>query len=128
MSKLESLVPPQDLCQRIPPEAFADSALVWLKQNEGNKYHPDLWLVVERESTVDGETYFPAPTLAEIMDAIIDCGVYPFIIAEDIMIAGYAKTMPLGCEIPEDCIARGEPGSFVLSATAALKLWLELKG
>ena len=67
MTKLESLVPPRDLCQQIPPGSFDDSALVFLKQNAGNKYHPELWLVVERESTVDGETYFPAPTLAEIM-------------------------------------------------------------
>ena len=31
MSKLESIVPPLELCKQIPAGEFEDSALVWLK-------------------------------------------------------------------------------------------------
>ncbi len=75
MSKLESIVPPLELCKRIPAGAFEDSALVWLywakdESSFGNvvprilkdqfsSILPGMGAVLKAE--------VPAPTLAEIL-------------------------------------------------------------
>ena len=62
---LESLVPPLELCKKIPPGRFIDSALVWL--------HVDgEWDVYSRYEDVDGSECgeIPAPTLQEIIDQL----------------------------------------------------------
>lgn len=81
MTKLESLVPPLELCQQIPPEAFADSALVWCVCEDMRGVISQ----VEIRALCDNACEcFPAPTLAEIMEAfqradfatsIFSCGV-----------------------------------------------------
>ena len=66
MKKLESLVPPLDLCRQIPPGAFDDSALVW-ERNIGldrTEYDP---VINTRKNALCHHVICPAPTLAEIM-------------------------------------------------------------
>lgn len=71
MSKLKNLVPPVDMCKRIPAGEFEDSALVWEKSE---KYFQAIdvmdyeYKVVARDESKGG---FPAPTPEEI---IIDIG------------------------------------------------------
>ena len=68
MSNLESIVPPLELCKRIPAGEFEDSALVWEKSE---KYFQALdvmdyeYKVVARAESSGG---FPTPTLEEILD------------------------------------------------------------
>lgn len=66
MSNLENIVPPLDLCEKIPAGEFKDSALVWCRVRGED-------VVCEREQWVgvDGTTPVPAPTTEEI---IIDIG------------------------------------------------------
>ena len=131
--KLEDLVPPLALCQRIPAGAFADSALVWVVVGDGSG--GERWYLVERKNV--GETKYPeihpAPTLAEIMDALAYdfVSVYPFVAMEDIVHIGYYHhRMPHdGIRFVPEC-GRGrcihKPGGFGDSVSAALKLWQEL--
>ena len=71
--RLEDLVPPLDLCKQLKPGDFADSALVWVYFHSGwqNKME---WSVFERSGQDDYPTY-PAPTLAEILEAAHDSGI-----------------------------------------------------
>lgn len=74
MSKLESIVPPLELCRRIPAGRFEESALVWDIHGHG-KF--DKWHVEKRVNrSVRFGDYgimspphadIPAPTLAEIL-------------------------------------------------------------
>lgn len=60
MSKLEDIVPPLELCRRIPAGRFEESALAWGRDvNEGE------FFVYPREDIID--IVSPAPTLAEIL-------------------------------------------------------------
>lgn len=77
MSKLESIVPPLELCKQIPAGEFEDSALVWDIHGHG-KF--DKWHVEKRVNrSVRFGDYgimspphadIPAPTLAEILAKI----------------------------------------------------------
>lgn len=70
MSNLESIVPPVDMCKRIPAGEFEDSALVWVKSEKHFQALDVMdyeYNVVPRVETC-GE--FPAPTLEEILEAI----------------------------------------------------------
>lgn len=66
MSKLKNLVPPVDMCKRIPAGEFEDSALVWVY---GNTQNPDEVFVEPRRYAIDN-THCPSPTLEEVLDAI----------------------------------------------------------
>jgi hypothetical protein len=124
---LEDLVPPLELCEKIPAGEFADSALVWLNI----QYTTIPWKVVERRISrykmERNKKSFPAPTLQEILAAL----------------PPYAKNeQVLACCVPDwaDFDARvfgehwrvGYTGDCSINdkkpATAALKLWLKLKG
>lgn len=119
---LKDLVPPLELCKRIPKGAFDDTALVWegegtaVWRRDGKCYAHQLQC---------GTVMFPAPTLAEIMCEIAK---YPH---------HYNNA---GMEVDGDGLIasawlpnRGKPGTHLTeyrdknAATAALKLWLELK-
>lgn len=124
MSKLKELVPPLELCKQIPDGAFDDSALVWLQQYEGNKRHPALWAVVERESTVEGEEIYPAPTLKEILKALPSQNrdKLPLCITPDFPDDGpgeFGDAWACGYR-KYGCIIETAP------ETAALKLWMAL--
>ena len=70
MSNLESLVPPLELCKRIPAGEFVDSALVWEKSEkyfQATEIIDYEYKVVARDESKGG---FPAPTLEEVLEAI----------------------------------------------------------
>lgn len=115
--KLEELVPPLELCKQIPEGEFADSALVWA----GDQFYQNIRVLPRGCQCIKIDAVIsPAPTLAEILAALgdIDCGT--------------------NCEC-ENEIRIGLwwvsvwRGGFRTSkqdknpATAALKLWLEVK-
>jgi hypothetical protein len=73
MSKLEELVPPLELCKKIPAGEFADSMYVHLWISPGNKY-----VVAERSNVssvnrvyppcpIGMKYYYPAPILPELL-------------------------------------------------------------
>ena len=71
---LEKLVPKLDLCKQIPPGAFENSALVWSYSCDKRKTEP---FIEERDcidfcrrNMVNAPPVYPAPTLAEIIEAI----------------------------------------------------------
>ena len=123
MSNLTKLVPPLDLCKLIPAAEFADSCFVRCLDNIGTV------ILCERENEVKTEGWrtIPAPTLQEIMAALPPYGKNEKILA---------------CCVPDwaDFDARvfgehwrvGYTGDCSINdknpATAALKLWLKLKG
>ena len=118
---LESIVPPPELCAKIPDGTFAESSLIWfiwkrngelsgyvvpreMKDQFANAL-PMLLAVLHKE--------LPAPTLAEIMDNLLletnDCE--PTLLWQG------------GWHIQ----CAGEEGYDMTSAaTAALRLWLEV--
>ena len=65
MSNLKSIVPPLELCKKIPAGEFEDSALVWCRVRGENA-------VCQREQWVGvfGMSPVPAPTLEEILEEI----------------------------------------------------------
>ena len=85
MSKLESIVPPMELCKLIPAGEFKDSALVWVyddvvgflcRTSGCEQIHKKEWrlehnhprkIAIRRKS---GHEIYPAPTLAEILAKI----------------------------------------------------------
>lgn len=84
MSNLESIVPPVELCKKIPAGEFEDSALVYkFYHQKAGKMFPEtnddvrFFYVEEREivefaqrNMVNPPPLFPAPTLAEILNAL----------------------------------------------------------
>lgn len=115
MSKLESIVPPLELCKRIPADdkLFQQTALAWVLLGK------DWPTVLERERLPKDRTGFeviPAPTLAEIMQEI------PL----DVMLTrryGYSEDYGWGEWDDRDYVEM-----FHNPAEAALRLWLKLNG
>lgn len=122
MKELEKLVPPLELCKLIPEGEFADSVFIW---TVFYGCHPIL--TERRKGFADLADAYPAPTLQEIMAALPPYGKNEQILA---------------CCVPDwaDFDARvfgehwrvGYTGDCSINdknpATAALKLWLKLKG
>ena len=114
---LESLVPPLDLCKRIPQGKFADSALVY-----GNPmgWSPCLYPQLVTRSCDPSLVIAPAPTLEEIMEALARLELCPGIDL-DVNIKGeVCGFVNAACRNVSFC-----GGS---SATAALRLWFDVKG
>ena len=124
MSKLESSVPPLELCKLIPAGEFEDSALVWLywakdESSFGNvvprilkdqfsSILPGLGAVLKAE--------VPAPTLAEIRRELRNLSVN--------VIDG---VITVSCRInPEDTIFETARDDNDVTA-AALRLWLRIR-
>ena len=107
---LEKIVPPLELCKKIPDGAFADSALIWHVQGSPVGYMKEL----ERRDELHAERFgvvLPAPTLAEIMSALPKCVEYRWF--DD----GFYPSHP-----------KHYAGDFAdpSPTTAVLKLWLTL--
>nr|DAM90923.1 MAG TPA: hypothetical protein [Caudoviricetes sp.] len=119
MSNLENLVPPLELCKRIPAGEFEDSALVWVyddvveflcRTSGCEQIHKKEWqldhnhprkIAIRRKY---GQEIYPAPTLEEILEEI-----------------GKIETWD------KMTIARITNGKQSLT-TNALKRWFEVKG
>jgi hypothetical protein len=138
MSKLEELVPPLELCKLIPKGEFEDSAFIWDKttsvgfwdgeDKDGNhiggfgkiphnKYrlrqnYSDRCRKHLKEQDIELDI-FPAPTLQEIMVELPASNIYRI---KQTWTANFIN----------DSIDNGIKSKK--PATAALKLWLELKG
>ena len=136
MSKLESLVPPLELCKLIPAGEFEDSFAKWVVKWSNAEIngeminsitgvipngaiiklpqHPtdeQMDLLAKRfPGAIVCKEYYPAPTLEEIMAAMPYCRVYK-------------KTANFYVAVKEQ-----ERVPSFSGATAALKLWLKLKG
>lgn len=104
MSKLESIVPPLELCKQIPAGEFEDTALVFRPYvaRVDNKVCPRAQCEV-----VVGDRPVPAPTLEEILDALADLGA-DFCQCE-FQIGNKSYCYPTGVE-------------------EALRLWFKVKG
>ena len=103
MSKLESIVPPVELCKLIPAGEFEDSALFW-KPFENR----DGWCVLIRIglkfNNKRNSFLVPAPTLEEVLEAIREIQAWDTL-----------------------TITRATDDKTKL-ATAALRRWFHLKG
>lgn len=111
MSNLKNLVPPLELCKLIPEGEFVDSCFVRCFDNIGTV------ILCERENEVKTEGWrtIPAPTLQEIMAELPACDCYRF--ADKNEWAVLLVNGPV-----DDGVKSDSP------ATAAMKLWLNLKG
>ena len=99
MSKVENIVPPLELCKRIPAGEFEDTALVWCRVRGEDVVCPrEHWVGVFGMSPV------PAPTLEEILEAIREIQAWDTL-----------------------TITRATDDKTQL-ATAALRLWFKVKG
>lgn len=120
MNNLESLVPPLELCKKIPEGKFADSVFEW---NTHGKTDGSAELQVKASDKRRYGFYFPAPTLEEIWEALENHGrVYTqrdddgwMVMLE---IAGDDEGYGYDAKIERD------PDN---PATAALRLWMEVE-
>lgn len=120
VNKLESIVPPLELCKRIPEGEFEDSALVY-KERIGISRD---YLVKMREPEdisykveSAGVNYFPAPTLEEIRRKLRNLSIVP---GDDVI--------HVECKIdPENWVSTIAVNENDVTA-AALRLWFKVKG
>lgn len=122
MSKLNEIVPPLELCKQIPDGEFADSVLGHHRYRIKNgKEHYE---VIQRGNTHSlTDVQHPAPTLQEILEDLTKLCVTPEIC--------YANKnyWQAHCEtLDDDGIFNYHLRSSTTPATAALRLWLKLKG
>ena len=121
MSKLESIVPPLELCKMIPEGELEDAVFAWHYTEEKGilcrtsgceTFSRKTWQVVRNHPCKIkihrrlGEEIFPAPTLEEILDALVDTGV-----------SFCRKGMAI----------RNEFHDYPVSAEEAIRLWLRMK-
>lgn len=79
MSNLQDLVPPLELCKRIPEGAFAESALVYVTSKYSLNHRFGERLFFDELKVKKDYQIIPAPTLQEIFqdtDAVIDITVH----------------------------------------------------
>ena len=129
--KLEDLVPPPELCKQIPEGAFADSALVWYRATISGDYVvlPRLYKNVDAARTVA-----PAPTLAEILEALPtsitgekNCRFYLRLFDFRLVPKGYWQVGYAHVGLGRVILAKGQHKcSPTNPATAALELWMEV--
>ena len=131
MSNLESIVPPVDMCKRIPAGEFEDSALVYrFDHQQAWKMFPEtnederFFYVEEREmvefaqrNMVNPPPMFPAPTLEEIRRKLRNLSIVP---GDDLI--------HVSCKIdPENWVSAIAVNENDVTA-AALRIWFEVKG
>ena len=113
--KLEDLVPPLDLCKRIPAGKFAESVLVYYRR--GNQT-----VLLERKDLLKEFPDFdkfpdvlvcPAPLPTEIFKALPACTYYRW---------GDEWTVALCNDTLDNVVKDRNP------AAAALRLWLDVEG
>lgn len=121
--RLEDLVPPLELCKKIPDGAFADSPLVWEVKDIGET------ALVMRAGTLPPHLRFgrfktfvyPAPTLAEIMEALPRMDKIDMV---NVWAEGFGWNAQTISNSERAKTAREKADN---PTTAALKLWLEVQ-
>ena len=131
--KLEELVPPLELCKKIPAGEFEDSAFLWeavVDMNTGETVNTH---TVPRPSRIGCNPFvyheiakefhlYPAPTFDEILDELHKC-------QEDVFVK-WSETAYHGWLVNAYSHGRNEDyqAHDQIKTTAAMKLWLEVKG
>lgn len=116
MSKLESIVPPLELCKQIPAGEFEDSALVWVEDEDG------IELVMPREvAQYEHDEMIPAPTPEEIIIEIGKTHKYPKL---TYCYNYWDITSYTGSTNAEIFWIKPEP----TASEVALRLWFKVKG
>ena len=123
MSKLKDLVPPLELCRKIPVGKFEDSALVLIFWHKSPNTPVEIRTRCEVENDPEFDDLvedqriiiYPAPTLAEIMEA--DHRIRIACSCDD-------KTWLANCWVNGTWTVRND----INPTTAAMKLWLAGNG
>jgi hypothetical protein len=126
MHDLKDLVPPLELCKLIPAGEFADSVFIWGYSCDKRNTEPfvDERDCVEhcRKSMVNAPPMFPAPTFDEILDELHKC-------QEDVFVK-WSETAYHGWLV--NAYSHGKNEDYQVhdekKTTAALKVWLQMKG
>ena len=136
VNKLESIVPPLELCKQIPAGEFEDAALVWVyddvvgflcRTSGCEQIHKKEWqlehnhprkIAIRRKS---GHEIYPAPTLEETMTSLLNYDGWLLKIDSrfglETFVELYSKT------------SNNRYVEYAPSAcTAALRLWFKVKG
>lgn len=131
MSKLEELVPPLELCKRIPEGKFADSALVLIFWCKGQN-PPEIRMRCEVENDphfdylVESKRIiiYPAPTLAEIFAQLPQTSTVTWFTQEE-----YPNNFAVCCYVLQPKPRKPKLKSEIDDnpAAAALKLFLEME-
>ena len=128
MSKLESIVPPLELCKRIPAGEFEGSVFAWRYPaydernrrllNGGEVIEVNWYAVKEyKKKYNEREKFFPAPTLEEIRKKLRILSIVPGDAAVHVF-----------CKIdPENLVSTIAVNENDVTA-AALRLWFKVKG
>ena len=126
MSTLERIVPPLELCKRIPAGEFEDSALVWDIHGKFDKWHVEKRV---KRSVRFGDygrmssphADIPAPTLEETMTSLLNYAGWLLKIDSrfglDTFVELYSRTS-------NKHYTQYDPSA----CAAALRLWFKVKG
>ena len=114
MNNVESIVPPLELCKKIPAGKFEDSVFAYLLSGYSLNHRFGERVDIENEAKkYEAYAIVPAPTLQEIMEALPACTCYRL---------GQVWTVALCND------ALGDETKDLDPAEAALRLWLEVEG
>lgn len=114
MSNLTDLVPPLELCKLIPAGEFEDTAFQWQEATIKGKVCVDIIQHYPLEwKHPEWANLYPAPTLQEIQASMPHCS---------------CRHDHLGWTVVSFYVGGNGPEFERNPTTAALKLWLELKG
>lgn len=116
---LESIVANFELCKLIPAGEFKHTAMVW--RDDNNNHHVHLKCRTSDDMGYKGEStevnYFPAPTLSEIRQEL-----------QNLSVNKIDGVLRLSCEINPDETFYETARDDNNVTTAALRLWLKMKG
>lgn len=117
--KLEEIVPPVDLCKKIPAGEFADSCFLFVPLSNGKE-----WKIMKRTTMLEASNRiaYPAPTVTEILKVLWNDYQKPTVYFRNIWCARVVNDY--GDKITE--VDNENAANAALKLW--LKLWLELKG
>lgn len=117
MSNLTKLVPPLELCKLIPAGEFKETALVWRVPNSSFPLEDEFYEIHEKDKCEAWmkDNQIPAPTLQEIMAEIQFAQVSIFANGSFVIHPRFGEKRNMRCHDDN-------------AATAALKVWLTMKG
>lgn len=123
MRELKDLVPPPELCKKIPAGEFYDSALMWIEV-ENLQENKKEWRIVNRTRLFEfcHNLKYPAPTFDEILDELHKCQEDVFVKWSETAYHGWLVNAYTNNKAKvEDYQAHDKNPT-----TAAMRLWLQL--
>ena len=132
MSNIEDLVPPLELCNQIPEGKFENSLLVYAERFRNGlclDFAEVIMPRVEAEESDSHRIIAPAPTLAEIVEALYKeaegcCQIVNCFYDKE----GWGVVADYECHDDSGYGSSYEQTKDPNPATAALKLWLKAEG